>query len=111
MIDKVELSCEFSEFGCDKYIRKDMMANHLKECEFDPKNKRICECGTEFYPSRGEKRHNCIIHFKNYISGYQKELYDLEIITQRQEKSIEELEKRISSLHIVLLFLVVAMML
>ena len=111
MIDKVELFCEFSDFGCDKYIRKDMMANHLKECEFNPKSKRVCECGTEFYPSRGQKRHNCVIHFKNLISGYQKELYHLEIITQRQEKSIEVLGKRLSSIHIVLLLLVVAVML
>merc|ERR1711923_585409 len=63
MINKIELSCEFATYGCEKFVRKDMLDHHEMKCDFNPQIKHRCECGADFYLSLEQKCHNCVKDF------------------------------------------------
>jgi len=92
MIDKVELSCEYASYGCEQFVRKDLMNNHLLKCDFNPNAKHHCKCGADFQPSSHQKQHNCIKAFNFSIESHKETLHKLHEKQEEQEKLITRLK-------------------
>ena len=95
LVDKLELSCEYAPYGCNKYIRNDMMYKHVKKCDFNHNIQKLCDCGVEFFFSVGATSHNCIKQFKRDINSYQEELKSLRSITHDQGRRIANLRRQL----------------
>ena len=41
----MEVTCEYSEYGCKEVTKLDLLPAHLKECEYNPKKPIVCQQG------------------------------------------------------------------
>lgn len=67
--NKLKLKCEFTSGGCTAVITAEENSNHVRVCDFNPKNQACQNCGDE---SRGS--HDCLSHLKMELKRCQDRL-------------------------------------
>jgi hypothetical protein len=66
----LEISCEYSNNGCEKYIKLVELKNHVDNCNFNPNLHILCDCGQKIEAFKLiDHQNNCIDYLKEQLNG------------------------------------------
>jgi hypothetical protein len=99
-IAKVTITCNFAKNGCHSIVKVDQIYEHIKSCEFNPKNMIRCANGCEtLLISSQLSQHICP---KNYslavMEGQQKQIALLESRLKLMEREYFKMRKELNFL-------------
>ena len=61
LLDRLEVTCDNSHFGCEVVVKLDHLSHHLRECEHNPKRLVSCQQGCGLTVPKDEMGdHNCV---------------------------------------------------
>lgn len=73
LLSRLSIKCENE--GCTEIVKLDTIANHLAECEFNPKKLIECENGCGIFVSKDDlPTHNCVQALRTELSLVKNEL-------------------------------------
>lgn len=94
LLARLSISCDNAVYGCTQILKLDVLANHLEDCEHNPKKPFPCErgCGSVI-PKDEFKDHNCIRELRTVIHSQQQKLTDMKNEISDQNLLINELKR------------------
>lgn len=93
---RLSIACDNEMYGCALVLKLDALANHLDECEHNPKRPLPCEKGCGFVIPKDEyKEHNCVRELRALIHTQQQKLSDVKNKISDQTLTINELKREL----------------
>jgi hypothetical protein len=66
----LEISCDYSNNGCEKYIKLAELKNHVDNCNFNPNLHILCDCGQNIETIKlTDHQNNCIDYLKEQLNA------------------------------------------
>ncbi len=66
----MEISCDYSNNGCEKYLKLAELKNHVNICNFNPNLHVLCDCGQTIETIKLiDHQNNCIDYLKEQLNG------------------------------------------
>lgn len=98
LLSRLEINCDNHVYGCPQIIKLDLLANHIKDCEYNPKKPVTCVqgCGVTV-PKDEMKDHNCVRELRSIVKSHEQKLSEqakfiadikYQLAEQRRELSI-----------------------
>lgn len=80
------------------------LANHVEECEFNPKRPIPCDLGCGLVIPKDEiKDHNCVKELRALIQKYQEKLSDFQQQLSEQRFQLEQQKQELSLLKVIII--------
>ncbi|KAJ6641347.1 E3 ubiquitin-protein ligase NRDP1 [Pseudolycoriella hygida] len=96
LLSRLSIACDNEMYGCSLVLKLDALANHLDECEHNPKRPLPCEKGCGFVIPKDEyKEHNCVRELRSLIHTQQQKLSDVKNKISDQTLTINELKREL----------------
>lgn len=96
LCSRLSIACDNEMYGCTLVLKLDALANHLDECEHNPKRPLPCEKGCGFVIPKDEyKEHNCVRELRTLIHTQQQKLSEVKNKISDQTLTINELKREL----------------
>ncbi|KAK3083181.1 hypothetical protein FSP39_015890 [Pinctada imbricata] len=108
LLSRLQIACENAANGCTAVVKLDMLAQHLQECEHNPKKPIHCEKGCGLVIPKDElKDHNCARELRNLvqqqahkIAEMQTELTEHKLQINEQKRELQLLKEYMRSMRV-----------
>ncbi|EEB17619.1 RING finger protein, putative [Pediculus humanus corporis] len=99
LLSRLNINCDNALYGCSSVLKLNDLANHVEECEFNPKRPIPCDLGCGLVIPKDEiKDHNCVKELRALIQKYQEKLSDFQQQLSEQRFQLEQQKQELSLL-------------
>ncbi|XP_037024144.1 E3 ubiquitin-protein ligase NRDP1-like [Bradysia coprophila] len=91
LLGRLEIKCDFEEYGCNMAVKLENLDNHRSICNNNPDTEITCNKGCDLPIRRRDLANNCLVHLKNRIHGQDEKISHLSTTVSEQRARRKDL--------------------